>query len=133
AGDVVAVQGASASLVVTDTPEVLRRVAQYLERENRVLTRRVRILFEELTVALDEQAELGIDWQGVFTHARGAAAVELGAPVEHATALASAMVGYGPFQGSEWLLEALGRSGQVVRRHVVPVLTLNRRPVTHAV
>lgn len=133
AGEVVAVQGASASLVVTDTPEVLRRVAQYLERENRVLTRRVRILFEELTLALDEQAELGIDWQGVFTHARGAAALGSGAAVEHATAMASALVGRGPFQGSELLLQALGRSGQVLRRHVVPVLTLNRRPVTHAV
>lgn len=133
AGQVVAVQGASASLVVTDTPDVLRRVAQYLERENRVLTRRVRILFEELTLALDERAELGIDWQGVFTHARGMAALGAGAAVENATATASALVGRGPFQGSEVLLQALGRTGQVLRRQVVPVLTLNRRPVTHAV
>ncbi|MCB5362909.1 hypothetical protein H0484_03955 [Pusillimonas sp. CC-YST705] len=133
AGQVVAVQGASASLVVTDTPEVLRRVAQYLERENRVLTRRVRILFEELTLALDERGELGIDWQGVFTHARAMAAMGSGAPVENAVGSVSALIAQGPFQGSELLLQALGSSGKVVRRHVVPVLTLNRRPVTHAV
>lgn len=132
-GQVVAVPGASASLVVTDTPEVLQRIARYLERENRVLTRRVRILFEELTLAVDEQAELGIDWQAIFTHARGIATLEAGGALDQAAAAVSALSGKGPFNGSEILLQALGRSGQVLRRHVVPVLTLNRRPVTHAV
>jgi type IVB pilus formation R64 PilN family outer membrane protein len=133
AGQAVAVQGASASLVVTDTPEVLRRVAQYLERENRVLTRRVRILFEELTLALDDQAELGFDWQAVFNHARGMASLSTTAAMENTVGAVAAAVGRGPFQGSEALLQALGRSGKVLRRHAVPVLTLNRRPVTHAV
>lgn len=133
AGQVAAVPGASASLVVSDTPEVLQRVARYLERENRVLTRRVRILFEELTLALDEQAELGLDWQAVFTHARGMAALGVGASIERAAAKLSARLDQGAWQGSTALLQALGRSGRVLRRHVVPVLTLNRRPVTHAV
>src|SRR3546814_7313368 len=52
AGVLVAESGASASIVVTDTPDVLNRIALYLERENRALTRRVRLVFEELTVVV---------------------------------------------------------------------------------
>src|SRR5690606_16726431 len=55
AGVVVAEPGASSSIVVTDTPEVLNRIALYLEQENRALTRRVRLVFEELTVAVQDK------------------------------------------------------------------------------
>src|SRR5690606_16441616 len=70
AGVVVAEPGASATLIVTDTPDVLRRVSAFIDRENRALTRRVRLLFEELTVAIDESAEAGIDWDIVFAATR---------------------------------------------------------------
>src|SRR5690606_18019203 len=39
----------------------------------------------------------------------------------------------GPFKGSEAIIKALGRVGKIVRHSRMPVLTLNRRPVTHAV
>ena len=41
--------------------------------------------------------------------------------------------GRGPFDASRAILSALSASGAVVRHSRVPVLTLNRRPVTHAV
>ncbi|MFT0850971.1 hypothetical protein VRY85_09335 [Achromobacter sp. F4_2707] len=133
AGSVVAEPGASAMLVVTDTPEVLRDVAAFIERENRALTRRVRLLFEELTVLIEDGAEAGIDWNIVFTGARAAAATSMAGVSSPDAGALSVGVTDGRFLGSELLVKALGKVGHVVRRNSLPVLTLNRRPVTHAV
>ncbi|UYO92375.1 hypothetical protein [Pollutimonas sp. M17] len=133
AGVVVAEPGASSSIVVTDTPEVLNRIALYLEQENRALTRRVRLVFEELTVAVQDSAEAGLDWNLVFTSAKVAAAISMpGSGVAEAGALGIGL-NEGPFKSSEAVIKALSRVGKVVRRSSLPVLTLNRRPVTHAV
>src|SRR5690606_4296896 len=55
-GVLVAESGASSSIVVTDTPDVLQQIARYLEHENRALTRRVRLIFEELTIVVNDHA-----------------------------------------------------------------------------
>lgn len=133
AGVVVAEPGASAMLIVTDTPEVLRRVASFVERENRAMTRRVRLLFEELTVALDEGAEAGVDWDIVFAGARLAASAGMAGAASVDSGFLSVGVSDGRYAGSEMLIKALGSVGRVLRRNSLPVLTLNRRPVTHAV
>lgn len=133
AGIVVAEPGASATLIVTDTPAVLRQVAAFIERENRAMSRRVRLLFEELTVLVENDVEAGIDWDIVFSSARAAASLGMGGPVALEAGALGAAVTHGPYQGSEFLIKALGKVGRVIRRNSLPVLTLNRRPVTHAV
>lgn len=133
AGVAVAQEGASALVVVTDTPEVLQRIATYLDQENLALTRRIRLVFEEITLVTKETAEAGMDWDLVFASARMAAsAASAGSVVAEAASLGVSLA-EGPFKGSEAMIKALGQVGQVVRRSSVPVLTLNRRPVTHAV
>jgi len=133
AGILVAEAGAGSSVVVTDVPEVLERIAAYIEKENRALTRRVRLVFEEVTVAAEDSAEAGIDWNLVFSSASMAATVSVaGAPLNEAASLGIG-VSSGPFNGSEAIVRALSKVGRIVRRSSVPVLTLNRRPVTHAV
>lgn len=124
-----AVEGAT-TIVVTDTPEALERVARYLERENKALTRRVRLLFEEITVTANDTAAGGIDWNAVY--AAAGASLRLALPGGGDGAL-TASSGRGPFQGSQAIVSALSAVGAVVRHTKVPVLTLNRRPVTHAV
>lgn len=133
AGVVVAEPGAAAMLVVTDTPDVLRRVAGFIDRENRAMTRRVRLLFEELTVLVEDSAEAGIDWDIVFSGARLAASAAMAGANTVDSGLLSLGATEGRYVGSELLVKALGSVGQVVRRNSLPVLTLNRRPVTHAV
>src|SRR5690606_6502881 len=89
--------------------------------------------FEELTVAVEEGAEAGIDWSVVFAGARLAAAAGMaGASSVDAGFLGMESVD-GRFTGSEVVIKALGSVGRVVRRNSLPMLTLNRRPVTHAV
>ena len=133
AGVLVAERGAGASVVVTDTPDVLDRIARYLERENRALTRRVRLVFEELTVALNEHAQAGIDWNLIFSGARLAAGLAMPGLAGDPHAQLGVNVLQGPFAGSEAVIRALGESAQLVRRSSVPMLSLNRRPVSHAV
>ncbi len=133
AGLLVAEPGAGATIVVTDTTEVLGRIATYLERENRALTRRVRLIFEELTVALSEQAHASLDWNLVFSSARMAAGLAVPALAAGPAGRLGMGVTRGPMTGSEVVISALGESVRLVRRSTVPMLTLNRRPVTHAV
>ena len=133
AGVVVAEPGASAMLVVTDTPDVLNRVAAFIDRENRAMTRRVRLLFEELTVLVEDGAEAGIDWNVVFAGARLTATAGMAAAASVDAGFLGLAATEGRYAGSEMLVKALANVGRVVRRNSMPVLTLNRRPVTHAV
>ncbi|WP_368641541.1 hypothetical protein ABRY95_01100 [Castellaniella ginsengisoli] len=133
AGVLAAEPGAGASVVVTDTPDVLDRIARYLDQENRALTRRVRLVFEELTVALGEQAQAGIDWNLVFSGASLAAGLAVPALTSGASGKLGVGVVQGALSGSEAVIHALGESVRLVRRSSVPLLSLNRRPVSHAV
>jgi len=133
AGVVAAPAGAGASVVVTDTRDALERVAAFIERENRALTRRVRLVFEEITLILDEADEAGIDWNLVYAGSRAAASLA-GPPAQAAVEAARlSLEAGGAFEGSRAIVSALSRVGTVVRHTRVPLLALNRRPVTHAV
>ncbi len=133
AGVLVAESGGSSSIVVTDTPAVLQRIGRYLDDENRALTRRVRLVFEELTVAVNDNAEAGLDWNLVFSSAKVAASLAVpGSGLVEAASMSLGM-NEGSFQGSDAIIKALSQVGRVLRRSRMPVLTLNRRPVTHAV
>ena len=126
------VEGA-ATLVVTDTPDALDRVARFLERENKALTRRVRLLFEEITLIANTESSAGLDWNVLYAAAGATAKLVVpGTPVTGA-GLMQATAGRGPFAGSQAIVSALSAMGAVVRHSKIPVLTLNRRPVTHAV
>lgn len=133
AGVLVAQPGASASIVVTDTPDVLESIAAYLDHENRVLTRRVRLVFEEITLATQDTTQAGMDWNLIFSSARVAAMASMGGSPAIEAGIATLGLVQGPFGGSDAMVAALAQVGTVVRRSSVPVLTLNRRPVTHAV
>lgn len=133
AGVLVAQPGASASIIVTDTPEVLDNIANYLDHENKILTRRIRLVFEEITLATQDSAQAGMDWNLIFSSARVAAMASMGSSRVVDAGMATLGLTQGPFSGSEAIVAALAQVGTVVRRSSVPVLTLNRRPVTHAV
>nr|WP_249279057.1 hypothetical protein [Bordetella genomosp. 5] len=133
AGVVSEVATGGSALVVTDLPEVLDRIDAYISRENRIATRRVRILLEEVTVSTSAQDERDIDWSGVFAQAGRAFNLATPAAAQGTGALASAAVDTGAWAGSRAMLRALSQAGTVVRRRSIPLLTLNRQPVTHAV
>jgi hypothetical protein len=78
--------------------------------------------------------EFGLDWDALFTQGNFAAAMS--APVAGAgvgVARAAIDAAYGPMQSSKLIVNALAKYGNVVRHVSMPVLTLNKRPVTHAI
>ena len=126
--------GASTSIVITDTPEVLGEIARYIERENRILTRRVRLIFEEITLVTNQDAEFGLDWDSLWEQGKVAASLSstfAGASVAGAAAMVSARPS--SVVRSQAILKVLSKYGTVLRHVTIPVLTLTRRPVTHAV
>lgn len=133
AGVLVAQPGASASIVVTDTPDVLSNIATYIEQENRTLAQRIRLVFEEITLATNNSDKGGFDWDIIFTSTKAAAQAAMGGSGLAEAGMVAAQALTGAYKGSEAIVAALSEAGTVIRRSSVPVLTLNRRPVTHAV
>lgn len=130
--------GAANSIVVTDTRDALDRVAAFLEAENRQMTRRVRMVFEEITVQREHTTQAGVDWRVIFDSlGRGntANATGVGTLLDDARAAAGlgATVGSGPFAGSRLILSALSELGTVVRHTSIPLLAANRQPARYVV
>lgn len=57
----------SGVLTVTDTPQVLRNVEQYLKDRNQELNRQVVLNVEVLSLSKHKEDQLGIDWDMVFS------------------------------------------------------------------
>ncbi|CAM4326576.1 hypothetical protein [Kerstersia similis] len=135
AGTLAAVSGGGQSIVVTDTPEALDRVARFLDQENRALTRRIKLVFEEVTLELDDEHQQGVDWTLLYGGGGALlrAAMPGGVAAAEGSGLSEAGIQRGGFQGSQAIIDAVKRVGKVVRHTRVPIYTLNRRPVTHAV
>lgn len=121
------------TLVVTDTPAALDKVEEFVKRQNKALSRRVRLLVEAIEVVSKEGSDFGLDWNIVYNTATGA--LTGAAP----GGLASGQAGtfnfqqmVGPLSGSSLAIKALNEVGTVVNRRVFPLITTSGRPVTQA-
>lgn len=135
AGTISAQPGNLSSIVVTDTPSALAAIGRYLAEANRAMTRRVRLVFEEMTVTRSQAHEQGIDWSlalaaDVAGLQIGSAALSGMAPVAGAASVS--LPSLKGVTGSV-LARAVSKYADIGRHTTVPVVTLNRRPVTHAV
>ncbi|MDB5858867.1 MAG: hypothetical protein JWQ76_2556 [Ramlibacter sp.] len=124
----------SQTLVVTDAPPFLQRIASFVDEQNRIFMRRVRVVLEVVEVVDHEQSEHGVDWNVIYGAARRA--LSGGSPASLASAQAGALsLGptAGPFAGSTLVIQALNEVGVVVNRRFFPFLTTSGRPVTQAI
>jgi len=122
------------TLVVTDTPVNLQRVAKFVDEQNRILSRRVRVLLEVIEVIDRNASEFGLDWNIIYGSA--SRALSNGGP-QSLTSSQSARLSIGPtsgpFAGSALVVRALNDVGVVVNRRFFPFLTTSGRPVTQAI
>jgi len=136
AGSIRAPEGGTNSIVVTDTREALERIATFIEGENKRLTRRVRLMFEEVTIQQDDVGQAGLDWNVLFSSNRMAASMAgVGMLLDGAKAAGrmGATSDAKRWQGSSLTLHALAEIGTILRHTQLPVLAINRRPATYAV
>ncbi|MNL12683.1 Bacterial type II and III secretion system protein [compost metagenome] len=119
--------------MVTDTKEAQDRIGEFLDAENRQMTRRVRLVFEEITVQSDRINQGSVDWAILFNslgRENTASAIGVAPMLDAAKAAGSvgARVGSGPFAGTNLALSALSQLGSIIDHKSIPLLMQNRRP-----
>ncbi|KVD86556.1 secretin [Burkholderia sp. ABCPW 14] len=124
---------ATGSISVTDTPDVLERVAAFMTQQNRALSRQVLLNVTVLSVSLSAGDAYGIDWGLVyktlsaqFGIANTFKPASLTSPAELS---ASVLSPTSRFNGTKLLIRALSQQGQVRRKTSASVTTLNNQPV----
>ncbi|MCE4061152.1 secretin N-terminal domain-containing protein [Pandoraea sputorum] len=128
----------TSSLVVTDTADVVERVARYVESENAVLGRQVKLRVQVYSVALDENSAAGIDWDLVYRSASGFVAGLSGPALGGALMTRKGGLGIrtipnGRLAGSTAFIKALSKQGRVSTVIDTTVVTLNNQPAPVAV
>ncbi|AJP55978.1 hypothetical protein UC34_01190 [Pandoraea vervacti] len=128
----------TSSLVVTDTSDVISRVAQFVDAENAVLGRQVKLRVQVYSVSLEENSAAGIDWTLVYQSASGLVA-SLGGPATSGMLMARqggfnvSKIPNGRLAGSTAFLRALSQQGRVSTVIDTTVVTLNNQPAPVAV
>jgi type IVB pilus formation R64 PilN family outer membrane protein len=124
----------SQTLVVTDTAQALNRIGKYVEDQNKLMSRRVRVLIESIEVTSKDDNDYGMDWNLIYKAANSA--VSVASPAS----LVDSQVGNvgwsrttGKGAGSTAVIEALNEVATVVSYRSFPFTTTSGRPVTQAI
>jgi type IVB pilus formation R64 PilN family outer membrane protein len=123
---------ATGSISVTDTPDVLERVGEFMEQQNRVLARQVLVNVTVLSVTLSADDSYGINWGAVYQ--------TLGTKFNITNTFSSLVTGANQFSatvispssrasGTTAMIDALSQQGTVRRKTSASVTTLNDQPV----
>ncbi|KVQ14482.1 secretin [Burkholderia ubonensis] len=124
---------ATGSISVTDTPDVLERVAAFMTQQNRSLSRQVLLNVTVLSVSLNAGDAYGIDWSLVYKTMSASfgvtnpfTPVALTSPADLSATVLSPT---SRFNGTKLLIRALSQQGTVRRKTSASVTTLNNQPV----
>lgn len=135
--------GATGSLTVTDTPEALDRIGEYIDSESRLLRRGIIFDVDVIRFSNSNKGQSGVNWQLVYQRVKelNSTVTNLASPagaLAGAAGLLGAQIqpgedGQNRFAGSSALVAALNERGNaaVVRR--VMLETVNRVGVMHAI
>jgi type IVB pilus formation R64 PilN family outer membrane protein len=123
---------ATGSITVVDTPDVLDRIAGFVEGENKSLSRQVVINVTVLSVNLSESDEYGINWDLVYTGLNrkyGIRNTVAASPSATGFSAGILSTSTSKFAGTSLLINALSEQGKVRRQTTASVVTLNNQPV----
>ncbi|VWC37286.1 type IV pilus biogenesis protein PilN [Burkholderia stagnalis] len=124
---------ATGSISVTDTPDVLERVATFMTQQNRSLSRQVMLNVTVLSVSLKAGDAYGIDWSLVYKTMSASFGItnpfKPAALTSPADLAATVLSPTSRFNGTKLLIRALSQQGTVRRKTSASVTTLNNQPV----
>lgn len=119
------------SLNVTDTPDVIRQVARYVESQNDSLAQQILLDIKVLSVKLDDSDSLGIDWDLVYQSASQQAGFA-SAFSDIASSAGSGSIRIidadSSWNGSQVLINALSEQGRVSTISSPSLTTTNLQP-----
>lgn len=121
------------TVVITDVPEVVRRVGEYLTSENKALSRQVNLKVVIYTVNTETNDAVGIDWNVIYKTLAGKYGINLAGPsgtVADAgsvsfSVLDTATGAARQFAGSSFLFDALSKQAKVADVRTIPLMTTN--------
>lgn len=121
---------ATGTITVVDTPDVLERVAAFVEAENASLLRQVAVNVTVLSVTLNDTDQYGIDWDLVYNNLLNKYGVKNTLATMPGTAFSAGVINArSKFAGSNLMIKALAEQGKVRRQTTATVVTLNNQPV----
>jgi type IVB pilus formation R64 PilN family outer membrane protein len=122
---------ATGSIAVTDTPDVLERVSEFMNLENRVLSRQVLVNVTVLSVTLSNSDSYGINWTAVYQALGTRFGITTTLPIPTSTNefSASVITPSSRASGTSAMINALSTQGSVRRKTSASVTTLNDQPV----
>ncbi|RDU96763.1 PilN family type IVB pilus formation outer membrane protein [Trinickia dinghuensis] len=123
---------ATGSISVTDTPDALERIGEYMAQQNRVLSRQVLVNVTVLSVTLNSGDSYGIDWKAVYQ--------ALGTRFGITTAFTSLISSPNQYSATvispssradatSAVISALSTQGSVRRKTSASLTTMNDQPV----
>ena len=130
-GNVVA-SPATGTITVSDTPDRLARIEQFVEKENKALSRQVMVNVTVLAVTVSNNDNYGINWNLVYGDLErkyGIRNTFTGDASSTAFSAALLNTASSKFAGSSLLIDALSQQGKVRRETSASVVTLNNQPV----
>jgi type IVB pilus formation R64 PilN family outer membrane protein len=123
---------ATGTITVTDTPDNLDRISQFVEDENKALARQVMINVTVLAVSVAKGDNVGINWNVVYGDLLRKFGIQNTMAVDPGSASFSAGIlntANSKWAGSSAVISALATQGQVRRETSASVVTLNNQPV----
>lgn len=126
----------SGTLTVTDTPDALARIEQYVDDVNGRMKRQAMLYVTVATVEISDADSLGINWSAVWNSVSGnygATAVNAFSPLQGGSTagfgiLDTATGGAGKFAGTQAILSALSKQGAVSIYRQRGVTSTHRMP-----
>lgn len=121
------------TVVITDVPEVVRRVGEYLTSENKALSRQVNLKVVIYTVNTETSDAVGIDWNVIYKTLAGKYGINLAGPAGTIadagsvsfSVLDTATGAARQFAGSSFLFDALSKQAKVADVRTIPLMTTN--------
>lgn len=130
------VAGAGGLLVVTDIKYSLDQIEKFITQENKMRSRRIDLVFEEITVERTTSSQAGLNWNLMFSSGgslNGLNVDGLNSLLEQEGAAMSlgASVGSGQWKGSSVSAQALSKIGKIVDRKMDTFGAVNGQPATY--
>lgn len=121
------------TVVVTDVPEVVKRVGDYLTTENAALSRQVNLKVVIYSVNSDVSDNVGINWNVIYKTLAGKYGINLVGPTNAVgdagslsfSVLDTATGAARQFAGSSFLFDALSKQAKVADVRTIPLMTTN--------
>jgi type IVB pilus formation R64 PilN family outer membrane protein len=122
------------TITVTDTPERLQIIEDWVTAENNFRTKFVLLNVELITVKLTNSSELGVDWNLAYQNIAKNYGLGLASSFATATEAVAGSINIlessSRFSGSQAVIKALQQQGEIVNKRTPSTSTLNMKPVS---